>query len=278
MGKSGASRLAIDDEQIFYNGQFYRLFLYSLSFGSMGELIMGLCVLCPLLRRFEREMGTQKLASFLFLKSMTFATIFQVLILECLDNIPRTFRVGPYPQIGALLYLFHIFTPRIHPKFFGILGLDISEKAFTYFFIFQITFNGGASTFIPTLCGFLAGMISISTKTPLGSYNLEFPAFIHRLSSVVGRTSGLDSLYLCPIVAPRLRGSGSGSATTGSRRTANSGAAIPIHQQIPTPPPPSEALIEQLTVMGFDRDAVIRALQATDNNAEAAANRLLTGV
>lgn len=44
----------------------------------------------------------------------------------------------------------------------------------------------------------------------------------------------------------------------------------------PPPPPPEEA-IAQLTGMGFDRQAVIRALQQTDNNVEGAANRLLMG-
>ena len=43
------------------------------------------------------------------------------------------------------------------------------------------------------------------------------------------------------------------------------------------PPPPSEEAIAQLTSMGFDRQAVIRALQQTDNNVEGAANRLLMG-
>ena len=43
------------------------------------------------------------------------------------------------------------------------------------------------------------------------------------------------------------------------------------------PPPPSEEAITQLTSMGFDRQAVIRALQQTDNNVEGAANRLLIG-
>ena len=46
----------------------------------------------------------------------------------------------------------------------------------------------------------------------------------------------------------------------------------------PRPPPaPPEEAIAQLTGMGFDRQAVIRALQQSDNNVEGAANRLLMG-
>jgi hypothetical protein len=51
-------------------------------------------------------------------------------------------------------------------------------------------------------------------------------------------------------------------------------AAAPAAAQ--PPPPPSEEAIEQLTSMGFEREAVIRALQMSGNNVEAAANRLLT--
>ena len=42
-------------------------------------------------------------------------------------------------------------------------------------------------------------------------------------------------------------------------------------------PLPAEKAICQLTYMGFDREAAIEALKHTDNNVEAAANRLLTG-
>lgn len=63
------------------------------------------------------------------------------------------------------------------------------------------------------------------------------------------------------------------------RRAPNGGraaAAAPPAAPRPPPPPPEEA-ITQLTNMGFDRQAVINALQQSDNNVEAAANRLLMG-
>lgn len=53
-------------------------------------------------------------------------------------------------------------------------------------------------------------------------------------------------------------------------------AAAPPAAPRPPPPPPEEA-ITQLTNMGFDRQAVVNALQQSDNNVEAAANRLLMG-
>jgi hypothetical protein len=59
------------------------------------------------------------------------------------------------------------------------------------------------------------------------------------------------------------------------RRAVDGGRATPpatVHRPPPTPP---EEAIDQLTSMGFERQAVIRALQQTDNNIEAAANRLM---
>lgn len=60
------------------------------------------------------------------------------------------------------------------------------------------------------------------------------------------------------------------------QRAANGGRVVAPTAPRPPPPPPEEA-IAQLTNMGFDRQAVIRALQQSDNNVEGAANRLLTG-
>jgi hypothetical protein len=59
------------------------------------------------------------------------------------------------------------------------------------------------------------------------------------------------------------------------RRAVDGGrATAPAAVQRPPPPPPEET-IDQLMNLGFERQAVIRALQQTDNNIEAAANRLM---
>lgn len=44
-----------DTSKIFDHAQFYRIFVCNITFASMGELIFGLLALCPLMRRFERE-------------------------------------------------------------------------------------------------------------------------------------------------------------------------------------------------------------------------------
>jgi len=47
---------------------------------------------------------------------------------------------------------------------------------------------------------------------------------------------------------------------------------------MPAMQPPSPEAIEQLTAMGFELDAVIRALREADDNVEHAAIILLTGI
>jgi len=51
----------------------------------------------------------------------------------------------------------------------------------------------------------------------------------------------------------------------------------PVYQPMPVSDPPSEETIQTLTAMGFERDAVVRALGEADNHLEHAANRLLSG-
>lgn len=72
------------------------------------------------------------------------------------------------------------------------------------------------------------------------------------------------------------RGAERGNRPRGAPNGGRNAAAAPPVAPRPPPPPPEEA-IAQLTSMGFDRESVIRALQQTDNNVEAAANRLLMG-
>ena len=112
-----------------------------------------------------------------------------------------------------------------------------------------------------------------------------FPQFIYRLSDHIGQMIGLSELLAPPPTIVRgMRGRpvrGGRGNTGGSRNTQRlvPGAPVnlpPQYEQLPQAPPPSEEAINQLTMMGFEREAVIRALNATDNNLEAAANRLLS--
>ena len=230
----------------------------------MGELIFGLLALCPLLRRFEREMGSRKFGAFIVYTSVL-STFMELLFFNIFFDIERY--SGPYPQLGAVLGLFHKFTPRMHPKFFGVLGYDFSEKSITYGLCAQVVLSGGFGTVIPTFFGLISGLLAVKWS------ETELPDFVYICAGLIGRVIVDDapSVLMSPSLQ-RGRSSRTRRAPTGTRAAAPSPAQPPR----PPPPPPEEA-VAQLTSMGFDREAVIRALQQTDNNVEAAANRLLMG-
>ncbi len=230
------------------------------------------------------------------------------------NNSTNYFAPGPYPLIGSLLYLYHCYTPRLHTKFIGILGFDFSEKFMTYVFTFLTVYSQGILSILPTACGILASWISISQKNFYGRWECKLPNFVvYGVGANVGRIFGLDSLITSTVFMSRgssmglaggvggagvgagaglnRRGGGGSGRGIGAGINAGAGPPIPRQQQqqqqqqqpqlfqpMPAPQPPSPEAIEQLTAMGFERDAVVRALGAADNNVEAAANRLLSGI
>ncbi|KAL3805785.1 hypothetical protein HJC23_007746 [Cyclotella cryptica] len=256
--------MVFDTTKIFDHAQFYRIFVCNLTFGSMGELLFGLAALCPLMRRFEREMGSKKFSAFIVYSSLI-STVLELIFFNIFFDTERY--SGPYPQIGAVLFLYHNFTPRLYPKFFGVLGFDFSEKSLTYGLCAQVILSGGLSTATPTLFGFIAGSLSVNLS------QTELPDFVYVAAGVIGKAF-VDE-------APAVMMSRSVQRAANSRPRAREGriaaGAIPARQPPRPPPPPPEEAIEQLTSMGFEREAVIRALQQTGNNVEAAANRLLMG-
>jgi membrane associated rhomboid family serine protease len=290
----GTDLLSLNLDDITTHGEVYRLFLNTLTFSTVGELVLGLMVLAPLMVQFEREMGTKKFGSFLLVKCLLLSTMLQVLCLMILDRFSFNgeysffFATGPYPFIGSLFYLYHAYTPRLHTKFIGILGFDFSDKVTKYASVFIMVWSQGLLSLIPTICGFIASMISISPKNVYGRWECVLPKFVHSIAENIGRVFGLDTLVTSSVYI-------NNNGNTGIRRRATNnpgrrggggglggGAAAPPpppqFQPMPTPQPPSAEAIEQLTSMGFERDAVVRALGATDNNVEAAANRLLTSI
>mmetsp|Transcript_4603 Transcript_4603/g.8852 ORF Transcript_4603/g.8852 Transcript_4603/m.8852 type:complete len:298 (+) Transcript_4603:164-1057(+) len=254
--------LMLDTTKIFDHAQFYRIFVCNLTFASMGELIFGSMALCPLMRRFEREMGSRRFAAFIIYSSFI-STIFELIVFNIFFDIDRY--SGPYPQLGAVLALYHKFTPRLHPKFFGVLGYDFSEKSMIYGLCAQVILSGGLSTIIPTFVGFLSGLLCVNLS------ETELPEFVYTMGLVVGKAFVDESP---PIMMSRTVQRGAERANR-PRGAPTGGARAPAPAAPRPPPPPPEEAIVQLTSMGFERQAVVRALQQTDNNIEAAANRLM---
>jgi len=207
-------------------------------------------------------MGSRRFAAFIVYTSIL-STIVELVVFNIFFDIERY--SGPYPQLGAVIMLYRRFTPRMYPKFFGMLGVDFSEKSVTYGLCAQVILFGGLSTVIPTLVGFICGSLCVSLSEN------ELPQFVYSIGEIVGKTI-MDEAPAIMMSRSVQRGAERGGDRQ-RRAVAQAPAAAP--RPPPAHPPPSEDAIELLLSMGFERQAVIRALQQTDNNIEAAANRLM---
>ena len=209
-------------------------------------------------------MGSRRFGAFIVYISIL-STILELVFFNIFFDIERY--SGPYPQLGAVLALYHKYTPRLHPKFFGVLGYDFSEKSLTYGLCAQVMFAGGFSTFVPVMIGFLSGLCCVNFSAN------ELPSIVYSLAGVIGKGIIIDEAPAIMMARSVQRG----AEGNRQRRAAapNGGVRAPAAPRPPPPPPPSEETIALLTSMGFEREAVIRALQQTDNNVEAAANRLM---
>ena len=209
-------------------------------------------------------MASRKFGAYLLYSSLL-SILFELFFFQIFYDTPRY--SGPYPLLGAVLYLYHVYTPRLHPKFFGVLGMDFSEKALTYGLCFQVMASGGVSTAIPTLFGFLAGMICVNISKN------ELPDFVYSVCGTLGKVFVEDA----PAVMMARSVQRAGRSRRGQQQRGGNAAGAPAVPRPRQPSPPPEEAIEQLTSMGFERAAVIRALEMSGNNVEAAANRLLAG-
>ncbi len=158
----------------------------------------------------------------------------------------------------------------------GILGFDFSEKSIKYVFAAQVMLSAGLSSIIPTSCGFASSYIISKT---LSQQNYDFfPELLVKVCNMAGQYVGVHDYP--PIFMHNVSGDTHASR---QRRAPNSNRPVGVannETSFPTAPTrivqPSAEAIDTLTAMGFDRETVIRALQATDNNVEAAANLLLS--
>jgi len=124
-------------------------------------------------------MGSRRFGAFIVYSSVL-STILELVFFNIFFDIERY--SGPYPQLGAVLALYHTFTPRLHPKFFGILGYDFSEKTLSYGLCAQVILSGGLSSIVPAFVGFISGMLCVNLSEN------GLPEFVYSLGQFFGKT------------------------------------------------------------------------------------------
>jgi hypothetical protein len=289
------------------NIDWYRYWTSKLTFHSTGELITGGLLLLFLSRKMEREMGSRKFSVFYLL--VTTAAMAMELILVHTDMLlilsssssSKWQYAGPYAVLGALFWLFHKFTPRLHPRFFGVAGFNFSEKSFYYLWFLQVATAVRWHTATAVATGVLVGVIYTNAAPVAWLKLLDVPDVVAAMCSKFGERVLLQA-------PPRMMvpSGNNGGGNPGNLRQRPAGAAPehpifghapppmphggqqhppggqmppPAQQQqrdFPPTPPPDEASIDQLVLMGFSRDKVVEALQNSHNDVNRAADRLLT--
>jgi len=277
----------------------------------MAQTIVGLLILYAC-RLFERQLGVRKFGAF-FCFSLFVSIAFQVCLAVISDGLGVHFvpASGPYFLIFALLFLYYAHIPKTVLPNFTFLGfIAISEKSWIYLLALQLLFSNGLSSVSAAVGGLLAGALYEQDGFNIQSWRL--PTAIENTCALFGRLVALLVPSRTPtggigVGAGVSAGAGAtgtgaqilnrgGDARSGAlfRRgggggggfASNPGAAWTADAQQgmdayggfgrPLPDPPSEEAIASLTGLGFERSAVLQALQTTDNNLEAAANLLLS--
>jgi hypothetical protein len=261
--------------------QVWKLVSNHFFFTSPGELLFGL-ILLYYFRVFERQMGSAKFGAFAFL-SLTIYTLLEVAYLT-LFQPDSPFVSGPYGLIFAAFVLFYSFIPA--SSRFRFLGANLSDKFFVYILGLQLLFSHAPTSFVAGISGILSGLAYRSPALQLSSFQL--PRFISSfcMAVLLPLLKSSDTRRVRPARrAPRQQGGGRqqqnfedwGQGAAGGAYPAFGGGMMPNAAPAAAMPgaEPSEAAIQELTAMGFDRMMVIHALRAAQNDATVATNLLL---
>ena len=142
-----------------------------------------------------------------------------------------------------------------------------------YAFCAQIMLYLGYASLAPCLCGAISAWFLVTFTPHLDVPEVIASSVATALSRFVDDPPAVQ-LQQQPQQQPWAARPMGAPAHEQVPREMMAAAAAPVFEQLP---PPSESSIEQLTSMGFDREAVLRALQLSHNDVERAADKLLTG-
>ena len=189
---------------------------------------------------------------------------------------------GPFYYIFSTMPFFHRHIPKLRPSSYTImnsLNFVISEKSLYYLLALQVMFSEGLNSVIPSLGGLLA--YYTYSIDGLGLDEFRVPRFVEIFFTTIGG-------FVCsliPMIEPNFNTRARGDANVNrmlARATEGPGGGNGNNvnreaDRWQTLPPPSEEQIQSLVGLGFDRPAVLRALEGSNNDVEVAANRLLGG-
>lgn len=200
------------------------------------------------------------------------------------DIIPSS---GPYFLIFSLIPFYYIYIPKTSTPQYSILGLTISEKSWTYLLATQLVFGENISSIIAAVAGLLAGYLYIQDHTKkLQTFRLP-----RSIENTIATISGFFSSLIPPAQThpnrelqnhlqqqqqQQQQNQQQNQPRAGGRNWAaiHEGRVIADYGGFGRPRV-TEQDIETLMALGFERNAVITALESADGDTQAAANILL---
>ncbi|KAF9908448.1 hypothetical protein EC991_009801 [Linnemannia zychae] len=256
--------------------QFWRLITSHFVFSSSTEMLFGGLIIYHL-RIIERLFGPAKYVAFLFVSAVT-CTLLNIAVLVTGNALGlNVLPAGPYGVIFAALYQFYSVIPSMYE--FKVFGIAFTDKFFMYALATQLMFSHMPGSIASAVCGLLAGAIYRSDMA--GTRRWRFPESIMRLAVKL----------LLPIFSssPAIRS----TATTFENRSSSSSRTSDRPAQAmreyldvlstggapqgATPRAPSENDVSTLQSIfsTATQEQAIQALNATNNNLEAAVQYLL---
>ena len=242
------------------NGNWWRMVVHDFMFSSNGELFFGLVLLYHL-RIIERLFGSKKYSSFIIVNSLM-TTALQVLGMLIFRNLKVPF--GCYSLLFSSLYHYFSRVPALYET--RLFNIPMSDKSFVYIIAGQLLLNGGSHSLYAASCGWLSGLL----------YDYNF--FAMKRFRLPATVTDFCSKYIYPLVESQQQQTIPGSQ---SGRADGDDSAAPVMENIAQPQQqqqpvePSQANIDTLVAMGFDRAQVEAALRRTNDNVDRALNALL---
>jgi len=267
--------------------ELWRLVTTHTFFDSPAETLFGV-FLMYYFRLFERQMGSMKFGGFTFIVWLvsTLTEISYYVLFPSKNYVSS----GPYNFIFACFVLFYFDIPSTYR--FKICGINANDKLFTYILSLQLLFVNFPHSTISGLCGIFAGLAYRSDILRLNKF--QFPPVINNF---FGR------VFLPMIQGPRPQQRGPIAIIPGGGRPQVSNPLAALQQQQDTvgsqgfadqliPGNPlfnaanfqpvvrtaiTDEQVTALTSMGFDREAVVQALERSNGDLHIATNLLLEG-
>ncbi|TPX36657.1 hypothetical protein SmJEL517_g01346 [Synchytrium microbalum] len=252
--------------------QLWRLVSTHVAFANSSEILFG-GLLMYHMRLIERHWGSRKFASYVVLSSVI-STVLDVTCLLLGNSFGLTrIAAGPWSCLYALLYNYVSSIPITYK--FKLMGVTLNDKMFVYLLAAQLLLGSYPYSVIPSACGWVTGILLQSDvasvylkkwRIPKGIWNVidaYFLKFIESSAPMRRSTRSADGYAVDPQIA---------RPATGGMQTNRAVPAVPAARPRAAP---SEGNINLLIGMGFDRERVVTALQATNDDPNAATERLL---